>query len=926
MARLRRPVSAALAGVLACGLLTGTGGAATAVPAPAAGEAATGSDELSVVELDLTGVQQEVLATLPDPASVPFAEDGDQAPAAPAPEARRSAQAAPGAAPETAPEAAEPAPAPSPSASPGAEPAPSPSASAPQAPEPTAGPTEQPAPEAAPEPEAVPEVPVDPDVLTVELETAPFTVLGVTWARTPDLADVEIRYRVRVDGTWTGWEGVEAADVAPDANSKDAEGTVRDGTDPIVAVGADGVQIWAEAGSGTVTDLKAVLVDPGADPADVGALVGTTATTRGAASTGEATFQTLGTATTSAVRTAAAARPSIISRAGWGADESMRTCDPDMSTQMVSAAVHHTASANGYAQAEVPGILRGFYAYHTRPEAAGGRGWCDIGYNFLVDQYGQVYEGRAGGVESTSVGVHTGGFNSRTIGIAAIGNFQTAAPSAALLESLSQLIAWKFQIHRIQANTNVTMVSGGGASKFPAGTQVTFPTIYAHRDAQLTSCPGQSLYDRLTDIRNRVAALANATVAASPVSAVDRFDATSSGIRVAGWTFDRDTSASLQVAVSVDGVVTRVPANQPRPDVAAAHGVGVNTGFSATVPAGNGRHLVCLSAVNAGPGSDVVLGCKWLTVSNAAPFGVIDAISTTPTSISVRGWALDPDTTSPVAVHVYVDGTAVQAISANQSRPDVGAAYGKGDNRGFSATIPATGGTRQVCLYLINQPAGSNPTLGCRTVQVGNPPRGSLDRVTTTASGVTLEGWALDPDTRDPIQVHVYVDGKIATWQTADRARADIGAAFGLGDAHGFAIQVPTSAGKHSVCLYLINTPNGPNPQLTCRDVTVTNAAPFGSIDAVQGRAGGIRVAGWAIDPDTTTPVSVHVYVDGTAVRAISANATRADVERAYGRGAARGFDAVVPTAAGAHQVCLYLINQPAGSNPQLGCRQVTSS
>lgn len=909
MARLRRPVSAALAAILAGGLLTGAGAAASA--ATGTTTAAGGSDDLSVVELDLDGVEAAALPALPDPDSVPFAEEE---PAAAAPDGAQSRRSQADAEPVA--------------------PAPGPTATASPAPSATPAPTASPAPaEPAEEPDgtAAAEPAPEPDVLTVEMETAPFTVLGVTWERTPDLDGVEIRYRVRVDGSWTDWAGVGATDVAPDADSEDAEGAERDGTDPIVAVGADGLQIWAEAETGTVTDLKAVLVDPGADPAEVGSLVdgtGSTAAAAAGASTADgATFRTLGTAGTDAtVRTAALAQPGIISRAGWGADESLRGCTPDYSRSVVSAAVHHTASANGYSAAAVPGIIRGFYAYHTRPEAAGGRGWCDIGYNFLVDQYGRIFEGRAGGITSTVVGVHTGGFNSRTIGVSAIGDFSSYGPSPQLAESISQLIAWKFAVHRITANTNVTMVSGGGASRFPAGTAVTFNTIYAHRDAALTSCPGQSLYNLLPDIRNRVAQLSNATVAASPRWSLDALSATSSGIAVRGWAFDPNADTALPVRVSVDGAVQTLTANQSRPDVAAAYGVGRNHGFSGTVSAGNGRHLVCVTVGNVGAGQDVVVACDWVTVQNATPIGSLDAISTTPTSISVRGWALDPDTTASIGVHVYVDGKAATAVTANRSRPDVGRVHGRGDAHGFDVTVPATGGSRQVCLYLINQPAGANPVLTCRTVQVGNVPQGSLDALTVGPGSVTVRGWALDADTTAPIGVHVYVDGRAAGALTANGHRPDVGRKFGLGDAHGFSGTFPVADGAHRVCLYLINTPNGSNPALACRDVTVRNAAPFGSIDVARGTAGGVVLRGWALDPDTTAPIGVHVYVDGRAALALTANASRPDVGRAHGRGDAHGFDTTVPVGAGSHQVCLYLINQPAGANPALGCRTVTAS
>jgi N-acetylmuramoyl-L-alanine amidase len=334
----------------------------------------------------------------------------------------------------------------------------------------------------------------DPDVLTPKLSTTPFTVLGVTWDLTDGLGDVVIRYRVRESGTWTRWSGVSASDVAPDPGTADAKAGTRGGTDPIVAVGADGLQVWAEASNGTLSGIKAVLIDPGADPVGVNAA--------------NASFQTAVTAP---------AKPTIVSRAGWGANESLRNCAPTYSTGMAAAAVHHTASANGYAAGAVAGIIRGFYAFHTRAAAAGGRGWCDVGYNFFVDRFGRTFEGRAGGITRTVVGAHTGGFNSRTIGVAAIGNFATGAAPAPMVESISRLIAWKFSVHRIVAGASVRLTSAGGASKFPAGRVVTFSTIYGHRDAGQTACPGQNLYGALPAIRSRAANLANAAVLRSPI-------------------------------------------------------------------------------------------------------------------------------------------------------------------------------------------------------------------------------------------------------------------------------------------------------------------------------------------------------------------------------------------------------------------------
>ncbi|NMM25002.1 MAG: hypothetical protein HHJ11_16225, partial [Phycicoccus sp.] len=525
--------------------------------APASANASSASDPhgLTVKEVDLAGVRAEALADLPASAPLPNEDN--------AVGALQASQ-------DTAPT-----PAPSPSESTIPVPTTSASAMPEQAPAPR---TEQPA----------------PDVLTTQMSTSPFTVFGVTWDPGPQ--DVVIRYRVRESGTWSDWQATGASDAVPDANRAEAaDATTRGGTDPIVASHADGVQIWAQASSGKVTGVKVVLIDPGTRPADTAppALTIANASTRSMTTRQAAVTSAVLRQASATIRTVAAPpQPAIVSRAGWGADESMRTCEPDFSTTMVSAAVHHTASANTYAPEDVPAIIRGFYAYHTRPEADGGRGWCDIGYNFLVDRFGRIFEGRAGGITSTVVGVHTGGFNSRTIGIAAIGDFSTDPVPAALTESLSQLIAWKFSIHHIVAGATVQMVSGGGASKYPVGTVVEFQTIYAHRDAQLTACPGQSLYDLLPAIRARVAELSNESVTYSPVGYIDSIAVTAKGIRVAGWAFDPETTASIQLEVTIDGTASQLLADQDRADVGAMFpSIGSRHGFSGAVAGGGGRHV-----------------------------------------------------------------------------------------------------------------------------------------------------------------------------------------------------------------------------------------------------------------------------------------------------------------------------------------------
>ena len=208
---------------------------------------------------------------------------------------------------------------------------------------------------------------------------------------------------------------------------------------------------------------------------------------------------------------------------------------------------------------------------------------------------------------------------------------------------------------------------------------------------------------------------------------------------------------------------------------------------------------------------------------------------------------------------------------------------------------------------------------------MANPiPFGTIDSVTAPANAITVTGWALAAHTLTPIQVHVYVDGSWVAATTADLSRPDVGAAFGLGNDHGYAVTVPASAGTHTVCTYGIHPTGGTNPLLACRAVTVThNPAPFGNLESLTATNNSLTVIGWALDPDTTDPIAVHVYVDGTGF-AVTANLTRGDVDRAFNMGANHGFAVTVPAGFGTHRVCVYAINTPAGDNPTLGCRTVS--
>ncbi len=186
-----------------------------------------------------------------------------------------------------------------------------------------------------------------------------------------------------------------------------------------------------------------------------------------------------------------AGSPPIVPRSGWGADESIRRNAPEVAAGIRLAIVHHTAGPNGYSPSQAAAIMRGIEIYHVKSN-----GWNDIGYNFLVDRYGTVYEGRYGGIERNVVGAHARGFNTGSVGVALIGTFESAQPPAAAETALEKLLAWRLDLAHVDPLATLTVVSGG-SERFPAGIPVFLRSVSGHRDTGSTSCPGDQLYARL---------------------------------------------------------------------------------------------------------------------------------------------------------------------------------------------------------------------------------------------------------------------------------------------------------------------------------------------------------------------------------------------------------------------------------------------
>jgi hypothetical protein len=300
--------------------------------------------------------------------------------------------------------------------------------------------------------------------------------------------------------------------------------------------------------------------------------------------------------------------------------------------------------------------------------------------------------------------------------------------------------------------------------------------------------------------------------------------ATPGHFSVSGWAIDPDTGSSVRVDAYVDNVGVSLTANLSRPDVGKAFaGYGDNHGFSASLPTTPGRHQVCLYAIdttNAATHTD--LGCRTMTALSGLPYGSLDTVTATPGHFSVGGWAIDPDTGSPVRVDAYVDNVGV-SLTANLSRPDVGKAFaGYGDDHGFSASLPTTPGKHQVCLYAIDTTNSATHTdLGCRTMTaLSGSPYGALDSVMPTSGGYTYSGWAIDPDTAQPISVRVAVDSA-STTVVAGGTRNDVGKVYPVyGSQHGYSGTVSASAGSHKVCVYGLNLNAGSDTLLGCKVVS----------------------------------------------------------------------------------------------------------
>ncbi|MFG3409991.1 peptidoglycan recognition protein [Streptomyces sp. NPDC048142] len=384
-------------------------------------------------------------------------------------------------------------------------------------------------------------------------DTEPFSLLGVTWTdpAAQVTGRVEARTRSAVTGEWTGWLPL---DTEVDGRTEAGRSGVRGTTEPRWVGPSDGVEVRVRAGDGARAGLPDGLrldtVDPGGattplaaepaafsveetpsaettpseeppvtppaeepveEPADEPSPTPTTETPAPPSPTPSPSTASPTPSASPTTPTAAPSptpgppstvpQPPIVSRAAWKADESLSSESPDYLDRVKAVFVHHTAQTNAYSCADSAAVVRGLHTYHVKSN-----GWKDLGYNFVVDKCGTVFEGRKGGVDRPVMGAHTYGFNRDTTGIAVIGMHTDTKAATAATTSVARIAAWKLGQYKGDPAGSVQLTAGanGGnfaGTSFVAGRAYPFQQISGHRDGFNTQCPGGSLHAQLPAVR-----------------------------------------------------------------------------------------------------------------------------------------------------------------------------------------------------------------------------------------------------------------------------------------------------------------------------------------------------------------------------------------------------------------------------------------
>lgn len=615
-------------------------------------------------------------------------------------------------------------------------------------------------------------------VVASDTATGTFTAIGFTFDDQPT-GPVLVRIK-EPSGGFGDWRELHAEDSdGPDVGTGEAS---RSGTEPL----------WVEEATGYEVSLS---------------------TTDAAGARVVTVHDELHRSTTDATPLAGAATaPSfgVHLRGAWGARATNGS--PSYASTVKLAVVHHSDSSNTYSPAEVPAVMRSIQAFHMD-----GRGWSDIAYNFVVDKYGGIWEGRGGGIDRAVIGAHSMGFNTTSVGVMVIGDYTAATPSAASIESVSQVIGWKLALHGVDPNGRVDFTSGG-STKYAAGVVVNLPRVVGHQDVGLTSCPG-SIQASLGTVRARSGDWYRWTRATMvPVGNLEAVATGYNVVQMLGWAKDPNITGPALVRATVAGITVTGRANGYRPDVAVSNpSFGSNTGFelfATNVPPG--FQEACITAVNESTSAgDALLGCPMVKVLDGAgtsPTGDITGIAGGVGIVGVSGTTTDPDSSGPRWVSVEIDGLVRSTVASTSS--------GAFDTQ----IVGVPGGRRRVCVIARNAGAGVDTRVDCKFVDVvGASPDGWLEQLVLRNGNVLrTQGWTLDRESVAPLVVLVTVDG-VSRPVSSDWVRPDVVAGYPVGyeNKRGFLWEMVLPKGGHRVCVTAVNVWHGADSTLGCRDLVV---------------------------------------------------------------------------------------------------------
>ena len=409
---------------------------------------------------------------------------------------------------------------------------------------------------------------------------------------------------------------------------------------------------------------------------------------------------------------------------------------------------------------------------------------------------------------------------------------------------------------------------------------------------------------------------------------------TTSGIgtlRLQGWAVDPDAPAgAVTISIQAGSQWFVATADREGADLTPRYpGAGTRHYFDTTIAVPAGDLTVCIYLGNVGAGQTGSLGCAPVKVLDTSPRGEIRDAWTTFDGIALWGWAADPDDLDAhLDLRVVVDGTRTQRWVADQPWDPVRDLMpGAGNDHGWGSTFEVGPGVHTICVYAVNVGAGADTNLGCRTLEVPDgSPKAEMKDVWGTAAGISLWGWAIDTDRlADAATISIRVGSNWYAWKADQNYPIAASYVPGAGQNHGWGGTIPVPAGNHTVCVWVGNQGRGVDVALGCRTVFVPDSSPKGAVADAWGVSGGVAMWGWAIDPDVLdTPVRLSVQVGSSWYVWMADQPYAPAAAFVPGAGQNHGWGATAPAPPGTHNVCVYAVNQGAGSDVSLGCRRVT--